>query len=131
MFIRNAFFLLALLLLSAPAFAFGSAGADCDGDGVNDISCSGDVCGSAAAGARPGVGGYCKCASIGAPSDHKTCAELPTIAPATFMFHDIPWLTPSPNATDVPGEELEGSDGELKDEGSAAPSAAPVAVKTV
>ncbi|MEO1367088.1 MAG: hypothetical protein AAFX50_07895 [Acidobacteriota bacterium] len=106
MFVRYTFFLLILTLLSAPAFAFGSAGADCNGDGVDDISCSGGVCGSMDEGALAGVGGYCKCNGPNG-TDSKTCAEWKSIAPASFMLQDIPWLTLS---TPGDGEAFGGDD---------------------
>ncbi|MEO1367089.1 MAG: hypothetical protein AAFX50_07900, partial [Acidobacteriota bacterium] len=98
-----------LLLGSAPVFAFGSSGADCNGDGVNDISCSGMGCRSIDEGAMPGTGGFCECVTGPGTSDTKTCAEWKKIAPAAFSGPDIPWLNAVP-AIEAPGEAEEGGD---------------------
>ncbi|MEM1181739.1 MAG: hypothetical protein AAGM22_25570 [Acidobacteriota bacterium] len=108
MFFRNGFFVLVLLCLSSPAFAFGSAGADCNGDGKNDISCSGIFCSSLDDGVLPGTGGYCDCLTADGSTDHKTCAELPTIAPASWHGEALPWLAPQLTVdTEATGDERE------------------------
>ncbi|MEM1181740.1 MAG: hypothetical protein AAGM22_25575 [Acidobacteriota bacterium] len=94
MFVPKSFFVLVVLCLSSPAFAFGGAGADCDGDGKNDISCSGIHCHSRDEGIEPGSRGYCECTTANGPNDHKTCADLPTIAPMSWHGEDLLWLSP-------------------------------------
>ncbi|MEO1367104.1 MAG: hypothetical protein AAFX50_07985 [Acidobacteriota bacterium] len=83
MFSRISFAALAFLFVTSPAFALGGASADCNGDGVNDISCSGSPCYSNDEGVM-GNPGECICVS-GNDVDHKTCAnDMPKIIGSTF-----------------------------------------------
>ncbi|MEO1365605.1 MAG: substrate-binding domain-containing protein, partial [Acidobacteriota bacterium] len=61
------------LFSSGPAFAFAGSSADCNGDGIDDISCSGSSCSSVDEG--PGQAGRCYCMVTGGMPDSKTCAE--------------------------------------------------------
>ncbi|MEM1181741.1 MAG: hypothetical protein AAGM22_25580, partial [Acidobacteriota bacterium] len=94
MSLRNGFFALVFLCFSAPVFAFGSSGADCNGDGQNDISCSGISCRALDDGVLPDMGGFCDCLNADGSRDTKTCAELPTIAPASWHGEELPGLAP-------------------------------------
>ncbi|MEO1087041.1 MAG: hypothetical protein AAFY88_22625 [Acidobacteriota bacterium] len=70
-------------LVAGPVFAFGSSSADCNGDGQNDISCSGNLCVSVDE-SESQYGGYCLCDSADGSWDYKACKDWspPTIAPA-------------------------------------------------
>ncbi len=85
---RTAFFILMLLINSSSVFAFGSAGADCDGDGINDINCTGSSC--IAKDSMPNKPGYCECWT--SPTmDRKSCSDEPSFSPVSFFEGDELW----------------------------------------
>ncbi|MEO1087042.1 MAG: hypothetical protein AAFY88_22630 [Acidobacteriota bacterium] len=80
---RTGLIICALLFITNPLFAFGGSGADCNGDGVDDISCSGSRCTSVDEGFQ-GREGNCTCVVPGG-YDSKTCKDdyqAPTISPS-------------------------------------------------
>ena len=92
-----------LLILASPAFGFGSASADCDLDGTNDITCTGSYCSSADEGTWV-LGGYCKCyfyVNGELQEDVKYCSEQ-VITEASWLGEDVggwpAWSTPVPKA---------------------------------
>ncbi|MEM6793715.1 MAG: hypothetical protein AAF725_07010 [Acidobacteriota bacterium] len=87
-------FLVLIAALSAPsAFAwglFGLGGADCDGDGAVDITCSGSACTAIDEGEIPNVGGYCDCERADGTHDIKRCADRPSLQPESASLFGQP-----------------------------------------
>ena len=84
--LKATLFVLILLISSNSAFARGGASADCNGDGVSDISCTGALCTSNDEGAFPGSSeGYCSCARYDGTFDTKKCSDRPSFSPTSHL----------------------------------------------
>ncbi|MEM6796028.1 MAG: hypothetical protein AAF725_18780 [Acidobacteriota bacterium] len=101
-------FALAASAASARPGLVASSGADCDGDGVNDISCSGSQC--AAEDSRPGFPGYCECTDRNYErEDRQDCKANAQFYYASFLGLEQPWLT-------TPSEKEDGTEAEMDPE---------------
>ena len=77
----------AMLLFAAPVFGFGGSSADCNGDGNDDIQCSGSICSASDHGVFE-TPGYCECVTWvnGVKrTDRKTCGGEDEIMQASWL----------------------------------------------
>ena len=93
-----------LLLGTDYVFAMAGATADCDGDGVQDVTCSGATCTS-----QDGPGGGCACFTDEGGADIKVCGSgLQDAEEGASLQARWVWTEPTPGCGARPVPELPG-----------------------